>query len=140
MSPAGARKAETLERAFAGRSLWADARARLFRNKAAVTGMVVLGIVTFLALFAPFVSRFAYDGIDYSVVTCAPDWWPFEAACNAGPGHWFGTDAVGRDLFVRVLYGARVSLAVGFVATFVSLVIGVLTAPPPVMSAGGWTR
>ena len=40
-------------------------------------------------------------------------------------GHWFGTDSVGRDLFVRVLYGARVSLAVGFVATFVSLLIGV---------------
>src|SRR5205085_9834268 len=40
--------------------------------------------------------------------------------------HWFGTDIVGRDLFVRVLYGARVSMAVGLVATFVSLLIGVL--------------
>ncbi|MEP6830335.1 MAG: peptide ABC transporter permease, partial [Rhizomicrobium sp.] len=126
MNPVGARKAQTLERAFAGRSLWADARARLFRNKAAVAGMMVLGIVTFLALFAPLISRYAYDAIDYSIVTCAPDWWPAEAACNAGGSHWFGTDTVGRDLFVRVLYGARVSLAVGFVATLVSLVIGVL--------------
>jgi oligopeptide transport system permease protein len=50
MNPVGARKAQTLERAFAGRSLWADARARLFRNKAAVAGMMVLGIVAFLAL------------------------------------------------------------------------------------------
>jgi len=122
----GGRKAETLERAFAGRSLWADARARLFRNKAAVTGMVVLAIITLLAVFAPLLSRYAYDAIDYSIVTCAPDWWPAQAACTAGGTHWFGTDAVGRDLFVRVLYGARVSLAVGFVATLVSLLIGVL--------------
>jgi oligopeptide transport system permease protein len=45
--------------------------------------------------------------------------------CHAGGTHWFGTDAVGRDLFIRLLYGARISLAIGLVATFVSLVIGV---------------
>ncbi|HEY4274364.1 MAG TPA: ABC transporter permease subunit [Rhizomicrobium sp.] len=122
----GGRKAQTLERAFAGRSLWVDARARLFRNKAAVTGMAVLAAVTLLAILAPLISRYAYDAIDYDLVSCAPGWWPFEATCKAGGAHWFGTDAVGRDLFVRVLYGARVSLAVGFVATLVSLVIGVL--------------
>ena len=120
------RKAEMLEQAFAGRSLWADARARLFRNKAAVTSMVVLAAITLLAIFAPYVSRYPYNAIDYNIVACAPDWWPIPAACTAGGTHWFGTDSVGRDLFVRVLYGARVSLAVGFVATFVSLVIGVL--------------
>ena len=123
---AGGRHAEALAHAFAGRSLWADARARLFRNKAAVASMGVLAIITLLAVFAPLVSGYAYDAIDYNVVTCAPDWWPAQAACTAGGTHWFGTDTVGRDLFVRVLYGARVSLAVGFVATLVSLVIGVL--------------
>jgi oligopeptide transport system permease protein len=122
----GSRKAETLERAFAGRSLWADARARLFRNRAAVASMIVLAIITLMALFAPYLSRYAYDAIDYDLVSCAPSWWPGDAACSAGGAHWFGTDAVGRDLFVRVLYGARVSLAVGVVATLVSLVIGVL--------------
>ena len=120
------RKAEILERAFAGRSLWADARARLFRNRAAVASMIVLAIITLMALFAPYLSRYAFDAIDYDLVSCAPSWWPGDVACSAGGAHWFGTDAVGRDLFVRVLYGARVSLAVGVVATLVSLVIGVL--------------
>jgi len=119
-------KAETLERAFAGRSLWADARARLFKNRAAVASMIVLAAITCMAAFAPYLSRYAYDAIDYNLVTCAPSWWPMDAPCTAGATHWFGTDAVGRDLFVRVLYGARVSLAVGVVATLVSLVIGVL--------------
>ncbi|MGH6829269.1 MAG: ABC transporter permease subunit [Rhizomicrobium sp.] len=120
------RNAEILERAFAGRSLWADARARLFRNRAAVASMIVLAVIVLLAVLAPFVSRYRYDAIDYNLVSCAPGWWPLDAPCRAGVGHWFGTDAVGRDLFVRVLYGARVSLAVGLVATLVSLVIGVL--------------
>lgn len=120
------RKAEALERAFAGRSLWADARARLLRNRAAVASMIVLAIITCMAILAPLLSHYAYDAIDYDLVSCAPSWWPMDATCTAGGTHWFGTDAVGRDLFVRVLYGARVSLAVGVVATAVSLVIGVL--------------
>ena len=119
-------KVAALEHAFAGRSLWADARRRLMRNKAAVGGMIMLAFIALLALLAPLLSSYPYDSIDYNVVSCAPDWWPLEAACRAGGTHWFGTDAVGRDLFVRVLYGARVSLTVGFVATLVSLVIGVL--------------
>ena len=83
--------------------------------------MIVLAIITLLAVFAPLLSPYAYDDIDYDMVSCAPDWWPDgRGLCNAGGTHWFGTDAVGRDLFVRVLYGARVSLAVGLVATLVS--------------------
>jgi oligopeptide transport system permease protein len=120
--------ARLMERAqtVKGRSLLADARRRLFRNKAAVAGMVLLSIITLMAIFAPFLSPYAFTDIDYDVISCAPDWWPGEVTCRAGGAHWFGTDIVGRDLFVRVLYGARVSMAVGIVATFVSLMIGVL--------------
>jgi len=121
--------AELIERAQAvkGRSLLADARRRLFRNEAAVASMILLTIIALMALFAPFLSAYGYSDIDYNVISCAPDWWPADpTTCRAGGTHWFGTDIVGRDLFVRVLYGARVSLAVGIVATFVSLLIGVL--------------
>jgi oligopeptide transport system permease protein len=108
-----------------GRSLWVDARRRLFQNRAAMTSIVILGLVALLALLAPLLSPFAYDEVNYDIIACAPNWWPAEASCRA-TGHIFGTDAVGRDLFVRVLFGARVSLAVGLVATLVSLVIGVM--------------
>jgi oligopeptide transport system permease protein len=108
-----------------GRSLWVDARRRLLKNRAAVAGMIILGLVTVLAILAPLLSPFAYDEVNYDIIACAPNWWPVQVACRA-PGHIFGTDAVGRDLFVRVLFGARVSLAVGLVATLVSLIIGVL--------------
>jgi len=118
---------QTLKAAFEikGRSLWVDARHRLLKNRAAVTSMAILALVTVLALMAPLLSPYAYNAVNYDIIACAPGWWPIEAACRA-PGHLFGTDAVGRDLFVRVLFGARVSLAVGLVATLVSLVIGVL--------------
>src|SRR5580698_5037494 len=109
-----------------GRSLWVDARRRLMKNRAAVVSLIVLGLIALLAIFAPFFSAYSYDFIDYNVVSCSPDWWPDKMVlCNAGGAHWFGTDALGRDLFVRVLYGARVSLAVGLASTLVSLVIGV---------------
>ena len=124
----GSANAQTMELAqtVQGRSLWVDARRRLFLNRAAMAGIILLGVITLMALLAPFLSAYAYDEINYDIVSCAPDWWPWAAPCTAGGTHWFGTDAVGRDLFVRVLYGARVSLAVGLVATLVSLLIGVL--------------
>jgi oligopeptide transport system permease protein len=121
-------KEEIMERAadVKGRSLWIDARRRLWGNKAAVTGIVVLSIVAVLALLGPLLSPYAYDQTNYNIVSCAPSWWPAApGVCDAGGQHWFGTDNLGRDLFVRVLYGARVSLSVGLIATLVSLIIGV---------------
>jgi oligopeptide transport system permease protein len=112
--------------AVKGRSLWIDARRRLFRNKPAVIGMAVLGAIALIAIVVPFFWPYSYDAINYGLVNCAPAWWPDSGVmCNAGGMHIFGMDSVGRDLFVRVLYGARISLAIGLVATLVSLLIGV---------------
>ncbi len=99
-----------------GRSLWQDARRRLMQNRAAVVSLVVLAVIALLALLAPWLSSHAYDEIYWERILVPPDF---------AHGHWFGTDGNGRDLFVRTLYGARVSLMVGVLATGVSLLIGV---------------
>lgn len=103
--------------AVKGRSLWQDALRRLLHNKAAVASMILLSIIIILAIAAPYLSPWPYDD---------PDWgYDFPGPPNAELKHWFGTDGNGRDLFVRTLYGARVSLMVGVIATTVSLLIGV---------------
>ena len=101
--------------AVKGRSLWDDAGRRLMRNKAAVASMVTLGVLVLAAVLGPFLSPFAYDQVDKEDVWMAP----------LTGGHLLGSDALGRDLLVRLLVGLRVSLAIGVVATLVSLVIGV---------------
>ncbi len=118
------RNAEALARAVKGRSLWRDAWNRLKRNRAAMASITLLALIALTAILAPLLSSFRYDEVNYDLISCAPSWWPGSHDC-AAPGHIFGTDAVGRDLFVRVLFGARMSLAVGLVATAVSLLIGV---------------
>ncbi len=100
-----------------GRSLWDDARARLFRNKAAVASMIVLAILVIAAIFGPMVWPHPYDRIYDEMVMMPP---------SLQDLHIFGTDQQGRDLFVRLLFGLRISLAVGVVATLVSLTIGVI--------------
>ena len=114
--PGSRRGAESMERAAVkGRSLWDDARRRLMRNKAAMTGAIVLALLVLAALLGPLLSPFAYDEINKADTWSAP----------LVHGHLLGTDALGRDLLVRLLMGLRVSLAIGLVATTVSLVIGV---------------
>ncbi|MEI9989008.1 MAG: ABC transporter permease subunit [Rhizomicrobium sp.] len=119
---------EVMERTLdvQGRSLWDDAFRRLIRNRAAVVGIAVLGLIALAAIFGPFLLAYDYSYQNYDIVSCAPDWWPDKVVlCHAGGTHWFGTDSLGRDLLARTLVGARVSLAVGLIATLVSLVIGV---------------
>ena len=98
-----------------GRSLWDDARRRLLRNRAALASMVTLGLLVAAAALGPLFVPFAYDQVDKVDVWVPPLF----------HGHLLGTDALGRDLLARLLTGLRVSLAIGIIATFVSLVIGV---------------
>ena len=96
-----------------GRSLWYQAWRRLLANRMAVAGGMVVVAMAALALAAPLVSPYGYD--ETSAAQYHPPSWR----------HPMGTDIHGRDLLTRVLYGARLSLGVGFVATAVSLLIGV---------------
>jgi len=100
----------------AGRSLWADAWAALKRNRAAVASAWIIGALALLVIFGPWFCAYAYDHIDFAHASSGP---------SLATKHLFGTDTLGRDLFVRTLYGGRVSLLVGVVSTAVSLLIGV---------------
>jgi len=95
-------------------SLWSDAWRRLLANKAAVAGGIILCVLIVLAVFAPWIAphSYSYQNLDLG-------------AQQPSRTFLLGTDTLGRDLFSRILYGARVSLLVGFVATAVALVIGV---------------
>ena len=115
LAPGSLRNAALMERAVKGRSLWDDARRRLFRNKAAVASMIVLGLLVLCAVIGPLVVPYAYDEINKNDVWLGP----------LTGGHLIGSDALGRDLLARLFTGLGVSLAIGAVATTVSLVIGV---------------
>ena len=117
LAPGSRKAAETMQTAaLKGRSLWDDARRRLLHNKAAVASMIVLAALVLLALFGPYLVPYRFDEINKNDVWAEP----------LQAGHLLGADSLGRDLLARLLMGLRVSLAVGVVATFVSLVIGVL--------------
>ena len=96
-------------------SLWRDAWLRLARNPLAIFGLAILSALVVLALLTPWIAPYSYAALDLDLGPVAPS-----------PAHWLGTDTFGRDLLTRILYGSRVSLAVGFLATIVALTIGVL--------------
>lgn len=97
-----------------GTSLWKDAVRRFLKNKMAVFGLAFVLALALAALVAPlFVQNYATQNLAYG-------------AQPPSSAHWLGTDVLGRDLLSRVLYGSRISLAVGICATLVSLTIGVL--------------
>jgi oligopeptide transport system permease protein len=97
-------------------SLWNEARDVLLRDRLAMTCAALLVLLALAAIAGPSLLDYREDEIDW-VHMAAP---PFEA-----PGHWLGTDRLGRDLLVRTLFGLRVSLGIALAATLVSLVIGV---------------
>ena len=95
-------------------SLWQDAIRRLIQNRAAMIGGITILLLIVLAIFAPWIAPYSYSYQNLDIGASPPS-----------AEHLLGTDVLGRDLLSRLLYGARISLLVGFVATGVALVIGV---------------
>lgn len=124
-TPAVSGKVAALEISTPRRDLLVDGLYRLFRNKASVTGLVIIAIFAILALFADKVSPNnplgIHDGLGY-----LPPLWIEKGPTGAAPDprFVFGTDTLGRDVLSRALYGARVSMIVGFIPTTLILIIG----------------
>jgi len=107
------------------RSLGQEAVQRLFRNRASIIGMIIIGFFTILVIFAPQIAPYNplefHSGNDY----LPPAW--VETAGNGkhgNPAFLLGTDTLGRDVLSRVIYGARISMIVGFIPTAIILVFG----------------
>jgi oligopeptide transport system permease protein len=97
-----------------GTSLWRDAWLRLRRNRLAVLGLTVLLLFIFIAAITPWIAPYDYAQQDLELGAAPPS-----------AAHWLGTDIFGRDLLTQIMFGGRISLAVGFIATAVALLIGV---------------
>jgi oligopeptide transport system permease protein len=100
-----------------GRSLWQDAWRRLLANRAAVVSLAVLLAITLACAVGPALLPWTYEQIDWDRMEATPP--------SIATGHYLGTDTLGRDLLARTLFGGRVSLTVGILATAVALLIGV---------------
>ena len=97
-------------------SLWIDAWLRLRRNRAAVIGLWVLVLIGAACIILPSIGGFLQDPNKIDLI---------HRNLKPSAGHWFGTDQLGRDLFARVLFGGRISIAVGLITTMVSVTIGI---------------
>jgi oligopeptide transport system permease protein len=95
------------------RSLWVDAARRFSRNRIAMLGLGFVLVLGLLALLAPLIDRYDPSFQDYSATREGLSW-----------DHWLGTDALGRDMYSRILHGARISLGVGILTQVVALSIG----------------
>ncbi len=96
-------------------SPWKIVVKRLKRNKLAMFGLSIVSIIALAAIFAPLLTPHTRDGVNLLNTNAKPD------SIN-----WLGTDALGRDYYTRLLYGARISLTVGLVSTSIRIVIGVI--------------
>jgi oligopeptide transport system permease protein len=98
-----------------GRSLWQDARIRFVRNKAAMISLMILILVTLAVFILPHFASYGFEDTDWYAINQPPSW-----------AHLFGTDTLGRDLYVRTLIGGQISLAVGVAGALVAVIIGTL--------------
>jgi oligopeptide transport system permease protein len=96
-------------------SYWKDAWKKFKKDPLALIGLVIIAVLIVFAIFGPMISPYTYDKQDYSV----KNQWPSSE-------HWFGTDKMGRDIFTRILYGARISLLIGIASAVINLIIGVI--------------
>ena len=96
-------------------SSWRDSWERLRKNKLAMTGLVVMILIVIMAIIGPMISNYDYETNDLMNTNAPPS-----------AEHWFGTDDLGRDVFVRTWMGARISLTVGLAAAAIDLMIGVI--------------
>jgi len=111
--PEGEKKSNEIVRP--SETYFQDAWRRLKKNKLAIGGLIFILLISLAAIVGPMISKYDYSTQNFKIA-------------NQGPSaaHWFGTDKFGRDLFIRVLCGARVSLAVGVIASILNLAIGVV--------------
>jgi len=105
-------------------SFWTEVFLRFSQNKLAIFGVIALVIITLLAILVPFFSPYSYRE-QLGLYNSPPS-----------ASHWFGTDDLGRDVFVRVWQGARISLFIGITAAVIDLIIGVLWGSISGLSGG----
>lgn len=94
---------------------WQDAWRRLKKNKVAMAGIVLLAVFTLMAIIGPYMVKFTYNSTNLELLHQTPN-----------KVHWFGTDALGRDLWARVWIGARVSLFIGIAAAVIESLVGII--------------
>lgn len=96
-----------------GKSLWSDAWKRLKRNRGAYFSLYFIIFVCLVAIFAPWIAPYSFEAQNIDRALLPPN-----------SVNWFGTDSLGRDMFSRVIYGARMSMAVGIFTAIFSLIVG----------------
>src|SRR5215510_11775919 len=106
-------------------SPWAEAWRRFRRHKLAVVGMALLVLMTLAVLIGPFVWTVPINEIDFTAKLKGPSW-----------QHPLGTDDLGQDLLARMLYGGRISLAVGVTAMLIAITLGTLVGALAGVSRG----
>lgn len=107
------------------RSPWADAWRRFRRHRLALAGAIILAAIVIVVLAGPWLWRVPINGIDFAATLQPPSW-----------QHPFGTDDLGQDLLARMLYGGRISIAVGLAAMLIAVVVGITIGALAGMSRG----
>ena len=105
-----------------GRSLWYDARIRFFKNKAAVTSLIILSIILIFTFLGPLFAQWSNEEIDWAILGDISTL----GMPSFNTGHFFGTDELGRDLYSRVIQGTKISLMVGVVGALIAVFVGTL--------------